>query len=499
MMERRLALSSAFLVLGVLPFIPHWLYSKAPSAIAQGQVTVVDNPPLVADTSIADLPPIPNKRPSYAPGYLGVIQKTKSMIRNRHARKLAEGFGLDIMDVTWEDTGRFKNSAVGPNISDMTIQVQHQNPDDQYSLHLMPVIRFPNFSDKTADIPLDQMFVTVGNEKNKTLKKVPLEDVLKDLRKYLSKPKSWKGREKSLLAKRDSHVLVSAQAAFLPIPKSGEAKFNPVLFNYQSYEDNPAVLTLLATREGTSVTVIDNKRDGFDAGRTWGQRLFFNKNGERASFTGQRLSDFKAAESQGDRAPNTSVKDDEGLNMVMLIQVPLKQKTRPQADLEGAGDMIMLESLTSAAPEMSKARSDVEEAVIGHGEVEGPFTEIDNLKIERDERFPIRVTVQFYKGTSNGVVSDADMQQIHDQIGQVYSDADYIGSLVTEGETRRPTEHDGPKHEQPGWWDDFWKRHEANTGQSPEEAIKMLRRLRGKKWYPLTEEELQREISRFPE
>ena len=59
----------------------------------------------------------------------------------------------------------------------------------------------------------------------------------------------------SLLAEnRDSHVLVSAQACFLPIPPDGIAEFNPVLFNYQSYAGDPAVLTILATREGTSIT-----------------------------------------------------------------------------------------------------------------------------------------------------------------------------------------------------------------------------------------------------
>jgi hypothetical protein len=48
--------------------------------------------------------------------------------------------------------------------------------------------------------------------------------------------------------------------------------------------------------------------------------------------------------------------------------------------------------------------SDVEESVIGRGKVEGPFTEIDGLEIERDERYPVRVTVQFFKATSNGAV-----------------------------------------------------------------------------------------------
>jgi hypothetical protein len=31
---------------------------------------------------------------------------------------------LQILNLTWEDTARFKGSAVGPNISDMTIQVR---------------------------------------------------------------------------------------------------------------------------------------------------------------------------------------------------------------------------------------------------------------------------------------------------------------------------------------------------------------------------------------
>ncbi|MEM9137201.1 MAG: hypothetical protein AAGB01_07620, partial [Cyanobacteria bacterium P01_F01_bin.42] len=488
-MKQKLMLTGALLTLFILPLLSHWLKAQSSVAIANEPTMSAVAVGQSLGSPTVDSPSESERRLSYASGYLGVIQKTISMVHSRTARQRAHRFGLDITDVTWEDTGRFKDSAVGPNISDMTIQVQHKNPDDRYSLHMMPVIRFPNFADKTADIPLEQMYVNVGNEKNQSLRKVPLKKVLQNLRKYLSKPNSWKGREKSMLAKRDSHVLVSAQAAFLPIPKNGIAQFNPVLFNYQSYEGDPAVLTLLATREGTSVTVIDNKRDGFDAGQTWGQRLFFNKNGERASFTGQRLSDFNVDDGERDRSLNSASKSDEGLNMVMLIQVPLKQKARALGNSE-----LAQESMASSSTVY--ALSDVEAAVIGHGAVEGPFTEIDNLKIERDERFPIRVTVQFYKGTSNGVVSDANMQQIYDQIEQVYSDADYIGSLVTEGETRRPTEYDGPKHQPPGWWNDFWRRHEANTGQSREKAIQMLRRLRGKKWYPLTEDELRREISR---
>ena len=432
--------------------------------------------------------------------YRSVVEKTASMVFDNQAQELAARFGLNILNVTWEDTGRYYNSAVGPNISDMTIQVQQHNPiADDYTLSLMPAIRHPNFTDESADIPLDRFFLRVGNEKDEALKRVSLREFLGNLRQYLHRSQSWAGEETSLLADRDSHVLVSAQAAFLPIPQGGTAEFNPVLFNYQSYPGDPAVLTILATREGTSVTVIDNQRDAFDAGGTWGQRLFFNKNGERASFTGQRLSDFQSSGggSSASNAEPVEAAGEEGLNMVMLIQVPLKQKEPFEPYSLGGADVMLLES--APAPATGQARSNVEAAVIGHGEVEGPFTEIDDLAIERDPQFPIRVTVQFYKATSNGVVSEKDMEQIHQQIARVYEDADYVGSLVVDGPSDRPTEHDGPKEEPPGWWDAFWKRHEANTGQTREEAIEMLRRLLGEDWMPASEQELQQELDRLGE
>ncbi len=168
--------------------------------------------------------------------YRQVIERTQAMVSDPIARRLAESFDLNVLNVTWEDTGRFYGSAVGPNISDMTIQVQQQNPGTgQYQLHLMPVIRHPNFADLSADIPLDRFAVLVGNERGDELRRVPLDDLLGNLRGYLHTPSSWAGRGRARLAPaRDSHVLVSAQACFLPVPQAGLATFNPVLFNYQS-------------------------------------------------------------------------------------------------------------------------------------------------------------------------------------------------------------------------------------------------------------------------
>lgn len=404
--------------------------------------------------------------------YHEAIERTAAMVGNAQAQSFAAAHGLQAVNVTWEDTGRYYGSAVGPNISDMTIQVSHRNPrTEELELTLMPVIRYPNFSDLTADISPDRFYLLVGNETGSDLRRVSLREYLANLRRYLHDAGSWRGDGSSLLAERDSHVLVSAQAAFLPIPKEGEAEFDPVIFNYQSYAGDPAVLTIVATREGTSATIIDNVRDAFPAGFSWGQRLFFNQNGQRASFTGERLSDYQSAERpSGGTVPSAA--GESGLNMVLLIQVPLKQK-QPML-----GDVVECEAAAPAAVEEKADRSDVEAAVIGHGEVEGPYTEIDGLEIERDERFPIRVTVQFYKATSNGIVSAADMQEIAEQIRRVYDDADYVGSLVVDGPSQRVTEYDGSKTQPAGWWQAFWNRFESNSGISRDRAYQLLRSLK---------------------
>ena len=418
------------------------------------------------------------------PPYSEVIQKTAWMVSDGTAQALAGKYGLQVLNVTWEDTGRYKGSSVGPNISDMTIQVQEKDPaTGQYHLTCMPVIRHPNYEDLSADISPDRFYILVGNEKGKALKKVTLRQYLENPRGHMSSPASWKGVKKSLLARRDTHVLVSAQACFLPVPRKGIAEFNPVLFNYQSYAGDPAVLTILATREGTSMTVIDNKRDAFQAGMTWGQRLFFNQKGERASLTGKRLSDFNAERKPGKKGTGAehtaSAAGESGLNLVLLIQVPLKQKTPMRFKSMECDES---KAYNKAAP--AGQASDVEAAVIGHGKVEGPFTEVAGLEIERDERYPVRVTVQFYKATGNGVVSEADIKEINAQIRKVYASADYVGSLVVDGNTRRPTEYDGPKDEPADWWDAFWKRHQGNTGMTPPDTLFMLKKLFGPNWKP---------------
>lgn len=369
-------------------------------------------------------------------GLDSTIQKVEQMPWDGHAQRLAQKHGLNVVNVTWEDTGRYKGSAVGPNISDMTIGVR----DHAGQLHPMPVFRFDNFSDKTADLSSNDFLLPIGNAwGDDDLRPVTLADLLHDTRRYLHDPGSWAGTDRSLWDDRDDTVLVSAQACFLPIPKAGEATFTPVIYNYQSSPGNPAVLTIIATRQGTSIQVVEND------GGYMSEPLFFNADGERAPFTAARLSDVQSGRiDMGDGGPISAAGQDSA-NVVLLIQVPLKyEAARAQYGMLGGlgylDDMSVAQAAPMAEDRRSRDKSDVENAVIGHGEAEGPFKELNGLEIERDTRFPVRVTVQFYKATSNGLVSDADVKELREQIDRVYADASYVGSLVTEGVTERKTE-----------------------------------------------------------
>ncbi len=411
------------------------------------------------------------KNPSDSQEYQRTIAKVTNMVSDQDLVSRVRRRQLALVNVAYEDTGRAQGSVLGPNISDLTLQVRRRDPSGRFESSIMPVIRPPNFVDRTGDVPSDRFFVRVGNERGQNLTSIPLTDVLKNLKAFAARPESILG-DGNVFAGRDSHFLVSAQAVFLPIPKSGKAQFNPVLFNYQSAPGSPAVLTILVTRQGTSMQVIENKgEDATAAG--WGQELYFDNKGQRAAFTAERKSDVadRIAAQGGPKNEDDRTALQKGADVLFLVQVPLKhaQLGRLGGALPsgGAGGMAPSAPAAQAAPSPMKPsakksasaesasaadRSDVEQAVLGHGPNVGPFNEGHRLLIERDPKFPIRITVQFYKATSNGAVSDIDLDSISRSIGSVYEHADAVGSLVMpDGDPRRPTAWQKVPHEWFPW------------------------------------------------
>lgn len=403
-------------------------------------------------------PPSPSPDPRYAYGYnfSQVIQQVIQMPSDYTLQSRVGQHGLNVVNVTWEDTARYGGSAVGPNISDLTLQVREPLPSGGFRTHLLPVIRHPNFTDKTGDVPAHKLWVRVGNHRGGPLGTMRLLDVVKNLRGVMSNPNDLLGSD-DFSAPRDSHMLVSAQHVFLPIPEAGKVEFTPVIYNYQSSPGSPAVLTLLVTREGTSVRVIENL-PGEQSQQAWGQELFFNKNGQRTPFTAERKSAVKARiERQGEIEEGDKGALEEGADMMMIVQIPLEVAQRHRGYGGGIGglfdDSASAPASAGAPPPMAPSKSasaesrryaapsDVEQAVLGHGREQGAFVEIGGKAVRRDARFPIRVTVQFYKATSNGVVSDANLAEVASSIQKVYSSADYVGSLVVpEGQRHRPTD-----------------------------------------------------------
>ncbi len=387
-----------------------------------------------------------------APSFSEIIARVTGMSSDYGLLQRANRYGLDIVDLTWEDTGRNVGSSVGPNISDLTLQVREPLGRGEGRTHLLPVLRYPNFSDTTGDVRLDKIWVKVGNQHRASkVVSVPLSELLGNMRAYLADPGSLPGAG-NFLARRDTHVLTSAQHVFMPLPKTGKAEFTPVLYNYQSSPDNPAVLSLLVTRQGTSATIIENW-SGDQSYQTWGQQLFFNNKGQRTVFTAERKSAVKERIDRGGATAQDDGALAEGSDMVMIIQVPLVHEeygyqlggvpsaAPPASDGPAAPASAAKKAVAVESSSQDRGRSDVEQAVIGFGADQGPFREMNGRRLARDERFPIRVTVQFYKATSNGIVSDDDLRSMKAEIDRVYSNADYVGSLVVpSGDRPRPTE-----------------------------------------------------------
>ena len=285
-----------------------------------------------------------------------LFKKISNLDRNSKACAHAKKHGLDVMRMTWEDTARTKGSCWGPNISDMTLK---QNGV------CMPVTRPPNFSDITMDVPINKIRILVGNHAGKALEYVTLDVFLRDIRKYVTDPdsfkllgeedrsKGWKcpfceqkgnmgGQCGACMARRPANVgfippsdiprkpqsfldpekddemaILSAQSCFLAMHEQEDVEFNVSLYNYQSSRENPKVLVITACAQGTSVTLCEN-------GTT---ELLFNANGDTRMVVAKSLSAHRGVEKTDLETKMDN--EEKALNSFIVIQVPLINNYKP--------------------------------------------------------------------------------------------------------------------------------------------------------------------------
>src|SRR5262245_31994094 len=139
--------------------------------------------------------------PDPAAQYHQMVRRVADMVGNERAYQLANAHGLSLLNVLWEDTGRWEGSAVGPNISDVTIEVEGWRKGKAHRTYLMPVMRYDNFTDKTADVRIDRILIPVGNQRDSNLHLVTLKELLESPGQYMSTHDKGKIRGGSLLAR----------------------------------------------------------------------------------------------------------------------------------------------------------------------------------------------------------------------------------------------------------------------------------------------------------
>ena len=346
------------------------------------------------------------------------MREIMNLPNNSSVQRKAKTLGLNVQTVCWEDTGRWKNSSIGPNISDMTLLVDNKR---------MPVIRVPNYDDISVDLDIDKIRCPVGNENGSSkLSSVSLREYLTNISKYTGNTNLH-----SMFIERDEKVICQSQCCILPL-ESGKVDFNVGLYNYQTYDnDEPAVLVIVVSNRGTSTQIVKN-------GVT---KLHLNLKGNAYNYSAERLKDVRAKE--GRELDGEMTQSEKSSNVLYVVQVPLKVKERKSWGYESTFGGDNFENMTFGMKKQStiikKNSRGFDHAQIKEGSFVGRFEGTRNLKLERDERFPIRATIQLYRVSDSGDVSDELMSDIASSLTTVMSYGSDMSSLVVE-ETRRITE-----------------------------------------------------------
>lgn len=352
-----------------------------------------------------------------------LINEVASMASNTDMKSLAQSYGLDITTVSWEDTARSKGSCWGPNITDMTLAVESY--EDSGSVN-MPVIRKPNLADLTADQPIEKFSVVVGNESGSEQKKqISFSEYLENIQTYTDN-----NLIKKLLVDRDTVLLTSTQACILPL-KDDTVEFCVNMYNYksQSNSDDPAVLVIMSTSEGTSTQVVYGTTS-----------LYFNNNGTAYNLKAKRLGDDrKEREAKGETIVKGAslTEDEQNKNVIFIYQIPLKQKKPVRERGYFCKSMACFSAHSCVLTSVPKRGLD--KAIISLGSIKGSFSGTKHLELERDVNYPIRCTVQYYNVTDTATVTEAQMKEFSETLSKVYTSATASGSLVF-NKTDRKTE-----------------------------------------------------------
>lgn len=312
-----------------------------------------------------------------------VLTRVKELVDNQSSQSLAHNSGLSIQELSREDTVRDK----GFCLVDITLQVQDQSGKD----HCLPVIRKENFFSSISDALLESFKVQVENETDPgKMTTISLKEYLQNISQY-SNHRQISG---SLLAERDEKGIIhGVQTCLLPAEKE-EVEFTVALFNYQFCEKNPALLIIVASSEGTSAQIVDNEKI------RKGQKFDFNQVGKQFSYLAQKKEEL-SSEQEMER------------KKLLIVQIPLQVETPAfdpsYADCVQTGGIVFGIDRGIAGLGLDNEQNGAEEA---HREI----LDSHGSNVKRDPQLPIQVTTQFYKVTTEGTITQQDMEIIARQM-----------------------------------------------------------------------------------
>ncbi len=303
---------------------------------------------------------------------------------------------------------------MGNNISDFTIRVVDPSqtttlvkPRSASQVHLCPAIRYPNFQDRRAHLPIAKFTVAVQSS-SRPVSQVPLSTFLK------THIKDKSGNTVDLSADIDNTmgVIAACQQAILPVGSS-PTHFNVHSYNYQTYSaENPAVLYILACAQGSAPQVA--------TGGT--QTLYMAKDGQAHNLVAKRLKDDRAA--RGVPLEGVMTKDELERNVAVVFQVPLKKRAESRGSYGGASDeaVFMGSGFLEEdmwAPGVSKG---LDHAMISLGPALGAFPHgPETVVLERDPTSMVRATVQYWSAMDSNELPESLYTEIKDKFEVLYA------------------------------------------------------------------------------
>ena len=323
--------------------------------------------------------------------------------------------GLEWVSVGWDDCTRAAFSSIGPNISDWSFRLQGGTN--------LKFLRSPNYTDKTATLPANDISIVIGNERvDGNLRAVTFQNYLENYGQYTPGVPD----ETNLSSGPDELVTIRFIAVIVPEDHHGTCEVVPTAYSYQTTdEDDPKNIIGASFHLGVgsrtdgpgceSVYLVKTSPDGSH------DNAWFRVTNENRETEEQREA---VATTLGTRSTGT------GRNRVQCFQIPRLQDRKPS--VRGAGAAAACGGLAKCCATEEVYRS-LSVGNVSYGSSAGKHQMKSNMSYQRDTSQNVTITYAYYFTTPDGKLSDDDIDNIANTLDRSYQDtkAEWVGSLVT--------------------------------------------------------------------